>query len=111
MRITRKSPPSPCSVRAEEPTPFDPAPPETTVDMTFWNSADCAEFFRCARRHFMECIKPVYSFPPAHYLPRIDGVVSRPLWRASEVREWAERTLKSSRADVRRWSRDLKRVA
>jgi hypothetical protein len=27
--------------------------------MELWNSDDCAKFFRCSQRHFMERIAPV----------------------------------------------------
>jgi predicted DNA-binding transcriptional regulator AlpA len=79
--------------------------------MTYWNSTDCADFFRCTRRHFMEQIKPHHTFPRPVYMPRVDGAVGRPLWRASEVQAWAENHGRAERREVRRAERSLKRVA
>ena len=68
------------------PTTFHPAPqPDTTGELAYWNSTDCAAFLRCTRRHFIERIKPLYSFPHARYLMRLDGTVSRPLWLDKKV--------------------------
>jgi len=58
-----------------------------------WNSSDCAEFFRCSRRHFMERMKPLPDFPKASYLPTLGDGKSRPLWHPHEVRAWAAANL------------------
>lgn len=55
-----------------------------------WNSDDCADFFRCTQRHFMNRIRPQVTFPKARTYPTIGGR-SRPTWSAREVQEWAEK--------------------
>jgi hypothetical protein len=61
-----------------------------------WNSTDCAAFFRCSRKHFMESIRPLPTFPRARYLPTIHGT-GRALWQADEVRAWAAANLREAR--------------
>lgn len=65
--------------------------------MGYWNSTDCAAFFRCTRKHFMERIRPLPSFPRAMRMPTMVGL-SRPLWTIADVQTWAESNLRARRA-------------
>lgn len=64
--------------------------------LELWNSNDCAAFFRCSRKNFMEAIRPLPTFPRAQYLPTMRGT-SRALWKPDEVRAWAAAHLRESR--------------
>lgn len=64
------------------------------IDLELWNSTDCATFFRCSRKHFMESIRPLPTFPRAAYLPTINGT-GRALWRSEQVRAWAAANLQT----------------
>jgi len=59
--------------------------PALSAPERLWNSDDCAAFLRMSRRHFMERVKWVRSFPRPRYLPTMQGR-SRPLWNPAEVR-------------------------
>lgn len=63
--------------------------------MTLWNSDDCAEFFRCTQRQFVERVAPQVGFPARQHYPTITGR-SRPLWDAEAVQEWAAKNLQSA---------------
>lgn len=60
-----------------------------------WNSDDCAEWFRCTQRHFMEKIAPQPGFPTRFSYPTVSGR-SRPVWDAESVRQWTEKNLQSA---------------
>lgn len=64
--------------------------------LELWNSTDCAAFFRCSRKHFMESIRPLPTFPRARYLPTVNGT-GRALWDVAEVRAWAAANLRAER--------------
>lgn len=53
-----------------------------------WNSDDCAKFFRCSQRHFMERMAPVPGFPPRRYIPTVSGRAG-PYWLSSDVMQYA----------------------
>jgi hypothetical protein len=66
-------------------------------ELQLWNSSDCAAFFRCSRKHFMESIRPLPTFPRARYLPTKNGT-GRALWNAADVRAWAVTALRPQRS-------------
>ena len=47
-----------------------------------WNSAECADYLRISRRHFMGRIKTLASFP--------QSCATGGLWLRSEVVRWAK---------------------
>lgn len=69
------------------------------TELELWNSTDCATFFRCGRKHFMESIRPLPTFPRALYLPTINGT-GRALWRSEEVRAWAAANLRNAKREA-----------
>lgn len=65
-----------------------------------WNSDDCANFFRCSQRHFMERIAPVPTFPQRRYIPTVSGRAG-PYWVAKDVMFYAVPELSQPAAEPR----------
>lgn len=60
------------------------------VEITLWDSADCALFMRVSLNHFRQYIAPQPGFPHAIRIPKSDGKTGQPRWKAREVIEWAD---------------------
>lgn len=58
------------------------------LDKRLWNSDDCSQYLRMSKKTFQSYYAPHPKFPRSIKLER-EGGRSTPLWKASEVVEWA----------------------
>ena len=64
--------------------------PRVPIEHALWSVLDCAAYMRISESAFRQRIACLPGFPQSIRIPRADGHIGHPRWKAIEVIHWTE---------------------